>query len=41
MVIKSLAEDQEYESAALLVMHELAVGMIECIEKAAYLLAKA
>jgi hypothetical protein len=37
MVIASLAEYQPYEDAAILVMHELAVAVLECLEKKTYL----
>jgi hypothetical protein len=37
LVISTLAEYQPYEEAAFLVMHELAVGVVECLEKKNYL----
>ncbi len=37
LVIKSLIEYQEYENAALLVMHELAIAVVEAIETKSYL----
>jgi hypothetical protein len=37
MIIRDIDEYQKYENAALLVMHELAVGVIESIEKKSYL----
>ncbi len=38
MTISSLAEYQEYENAAVLVMHELAISVIEVLESKSYLL---
>lgn len=37
MVIETLEEYQPYEDAALLVMHELAVAVLECLEQKTYL----
>jgi len=37
MVIASLEEYQPYEDAVILVMHELAVAVLECLEKKTYL----
>ena len=37
MVIRDIDEYQKYENAALLVMHELAIGVIESIESKSYL----
>jgi hypothetical protein len=36
-VISTLAEYQPYEEAAFLVMHELGVAVVECLEKKDYL----
>jgi hypothetical protein len=41
MVIRDIDEYQKYENAALLVMHELAVGVIESIENKSFLKLKA
>lgn len=38
MEIKDLNEYQQYENAALLVMHDLAVAIVECLDKKLYLL---
>jgi hypothetical protein len=38
MEIKDLKEYQQYEDAALLVMHDLAVAIVECLDKKLYLL---
>jgi len=37
LVISTLAEYQPYEEAAFLVMHELGVAVVECLEKKDYL----
>jgi len=37
MIISSLAEYQQYEEAAMLVMHELAVAVLNCLENKTYL----
>jgi hypothetical protein len=37
MTISSLGEYQEYENAAILVMHELAVSVLESLESKSYL----
>ena len=37
MVIQTIEEYQPYEEAALLVMHELAVAVLECLEQKRYL----
>jgi MAE_28990/MAE_18760-like HEPN len=37
MVISNLAEYQPYEDAVVLVMHELAVAVLDCLEKKTYL----
>jgi len=37
MVIQTIEEYQPYEEAALLVMHELAVAVLECLEHKKYL----
>jgi hypothetical protein len=37
MVIQTIEEYQPYEEAALLVMHELAVAVLECLEHEKYL----
>src|SRR6516164_8778467 len=36
MIIQTLKEYQPYEDAALLVMHELAVAILQCLEQKAY-----
>ncbi len=38
MTISSLAEYQEYEDAAIVVMHELAISVLEALESKSYLL---
>ncbi|MFN6567468.1 MAE_28990/MAE_18760 family HEPN-like nuclease [Dendronalium sp. ChiSLP03b] len=37
MVIKDIQEYQKYEKAALEVMHELAISIVECLDKKLYL----
>lgn len=37
MVIKTLKEYQEYEDAAIIIMHELGVAIVESLEKQSYL----
>lgn len=37
LVISRLSEYQDYEQAALVVMHELAIKVIECLERKSYL----
>lgn len=37
MIIKDLKEYQKYEDAALVVMHELAISIVDCLDKKLYL----
>jgi hypothetical protein len=37
MIVATLEEYKPYEDAALLVMHELAVAVLDCLEKQTYL----
>lgn len=37
LVVEKLSEYQEYENSALLVMHELALAVIDCLDKKSYL----
>jgi hypothetical protein len=37
MTISSLTEYQEYENAAIVVMHELAISVLEALESKCYL----
>jgi hypothetical protein len=37
MTISSLSEYQEYENAAIIVMHELAISVLEALESQSYL----
>jgi hypothetical protein len=37
MVIKDLQEYQKYEDAAIEVMHELAISIVDCLDNKSYL----